>query len=212
MSTVIDTRKIVDLTETAIISNTRYKVGSYDSVCYQLHYTDATPAAKTFVAANVKTNVQTPASSITITAHGFATGLKIALTGTNLPTGLSATNYWAIVIDADTISLASSLANATAGTKVSITAAGTTADAALTPAALATTGFVVKLQQSNDGTNFFDVTSMTATITAAGDTLWIVTNPPALWHRIVITPTTGALTIWVMPCSRNNTLLSAGSL
>jgi hypothetical protein len=61
------------------------------------------------------------------------TGLKVALSGTNLPTGLSATNYWVIVIDADTISLASSLANAVAGTKVDITAAGTTADAALRP-------------------------------------------------------------------------------
>lgn len=210
MSTVIDNAKIVDLTETSIITNTRYNVGSYDSVCYQLHYTDATPAAKTFVAANVKTSVQTPASSITITAHGFSTGLKVALSGTNLPTGLSATNYWVIVNSVDSVSLATSLANATAGTKVAITGAGTTADAALTPAALATTGFVVKLQQSNDGTNFFDVSGITVTITAAGDTLWIVTNPPALWHRVVITPTTGALTIWVLPCSRNNTIFSAG--
>jgi hypothetical protein len=63
----------------------------------QAVYTDATPVAKTFVAANVKTNVQSPASSITITAHGFLTGLKVALSGTNLPTGLSATNYWVIV-------------------------------------------------------------------------------------------------------------------
>ncbi len=207
MSTVIDNRKIIDLTATAVASNTKYKVGSYDSVCYQLHYSDGTPAAKTFVAANVTVN---PANTITITAHGFVTGLKIALTGTNLPTGLSATNYWAIVVDANTISLASSLANAVAGTAVHITGQGTTADATLTPTTLATTGFVVKLQQSNDGVTFFDVSGDTVTITAGGDTLWTVTNPPALWHQIVITPTTGALTIWVIPCSRNNTILSAG--
>jgi len=206
MSMVYDNSKIVDLTQTSVSSSQTYKVGRYDSVVYQLHYTDATPAHKTFVAANVKTNVQTPASSIAITAHGFNTGLKVALSGTNLPTGLSATNYWIIVIDANTISLASSLANAVAGTKVSITGAGTTADADLVPAALVTTGFVVKLQQSNDGETFFDVTDVDVTITATGDTLWTVTNPPALWHKVVITPSTGALNLWVMTCSRDNSV------
>lgn len=204
MSLVYDNSKIVNLTQTSVSSSTPYKVGKFDSVCYQLHYADATPGAKTFVAANVTVN---PANTITITAHGFNTGLKVALTGTNLPTGLSATNYWVIIVDANTISVASSLANAVAGTAVHITGAGTTSDATLTPATLATTGFVVKLQQSNDGTNFFDVSGDTVTITAAGDTLWTVTNPPALWHQVVVTPTTGALTIWVMTCSRDNSIM-----
>ncbi len=205
MSTVIDNTKIVDVTASTIAISRAYKVGSYDSTCYQLHYVDATPAAKTFVAANVTVN---PANTITITAHGFFTGLKVALSGTNLPTGLSATNYWVIVVDVDTIQVASSLANASAGTAVHITAQGTTADAALTPAALSQ---VAKLQQSNDGTNFFDVSGITVTITGTSDTLWIVTNPPALWHRVVVTPTGGALTLWVMTCSRNNTIFSAGA-
>lgn len=136
----------------------------------QAVYTDVTPAHKTFVAANVKTNVQSPASSIAITSHGFFTGLKVALSGTNLPTGLSATNYWVIVIDANTISLASSLANAVLGTKVAITGAGTTADADLTPAALGSV--VIKLQASNDGTNFTDISGKTVTVAATGSTLW----------------------------------------
>jgi hypothetical protein len=141
----------------------------------QAVYTDATPVHQGFVAANVKTNVQSPASSIAITAHGFFTGLKVALTGTNLPTGLSATNYWVIVIDANTISLASSLANAVLGTKVAITAAGTTADADLAPAALGSV--VIKLQASNDGVNFTDISGKTVTVAATGSTLcgtWVM--------------------------------------
>ncbi len=133
----------------------------------QAVYTDATPGAKTFVAANVTVN---PANTITITGHGFFTGLKVALTGTNLPTGLSATNYWVIVVDADTIQLASSLANAEAGTPVHITGQGTTADATLTPAAVS--GVVVKLQASNDGVHFTDISGKTVTISAAGSVLW----------------------------------------
>lgn len=172
----------------------------YSSACVQAVYSDATPAAKTFVAANVKTNVQSPASSIAITAHGFFTGLKVALTGTNLPTGLSATNYWVIVIDANTISLASSLANAVAGTKVSITAAGTTADAALTPATISQ---VVKLQASNDGTNFSDISGKTVTVTGAGNTVWDLGAVTYRVLRIVVTPTSGAMTLTVPTALRS---------
>lgn len=210
MSQVIKNEKILNITQSSIITSATLKLTEADSVAYQLHYTDATPAAKSFVAANVKTNVQSPASSITITAHGFNTGLKVALTGTNLPTGLSATSYWVIVNSVDSISLAASLALATAGTKVAITAAGTTADALLTPALLVTTGVVAKLQQSNDGTTWFDVSTVTVTITTTGDTLWLISAPPTLWHKVLVTPATGALTLWVLPCVRNNSVLSPG--
>ncbi len=198
MSWILANTKVVNVVESAVAIAQVYDISQADTIAYQLHYTDATPAAKTFVAANV-----TPlADTITITAHGFATGLKVALTGTNLPGGLSATSYWVIVVNANTIKLATSLANATAGTPVDITSAGTTSDATLTAAALATTGQVIKLQQSNDGSTWFDVSGLTVTVTAAGDTLWLVTSPPTYWHRIVVTPTTGALTLFVQACVR----------
>lgn len=195
MSQVLDNSTILSLTASTTASNTPYNISQADTVCYQLNYSDATGSAKTFVAANV-----TPAAdTITITAHGFVTGLKVALTGTNLPGGLSATNYWVIVVDANTIKLATSLANASAGTAVDITSAGTTSDAALTPASLSQ---VVKLQQSNDGVTYFDVSGLTVTITGAGNTLWLVTSPPTYWHRIVVTPTSGALTLAAITCVR----------
>jgi hypothetical protein len=162
----------------------------YASACVQAVYSDATPAAKTFVAADVIVLADT----ITIASHGFFTGLKVALTGTNLPTGLSATNYWVIRVDANTIKLASSLALAVAGTPVDITAQGTTADAALTPATISQ---VVKLQASNDGTNFSDISGKTVTVTAAGNTVWDLGAVAFKVLRVVVTPASGAMTLTV---------------
>lgn len=57
---------------------------------------------------------------VTLSSHGLATGDSIFLTTTGaLPTGLSAnTRYWVVKIDANTFSLATSLANALAATKI----------------------------------------------------------------------------------------------
>jgi hypothetical protein len=61
--------------------------------------------------------------------HGLTTGdgpFQLTNSGGGLPAGLSAaTNYWAIVVDADEIQLATTLALALAGTEVDITTAGT---------------------------------------------------------------------------------------
>jgi hypothetical protein len=128
----------------------------------------------------------------------------VALSGTNLPTGLSATNYWMVALTANRLQFATSLANAVASPAVviDITGQGTTADATLTPALLVTTGQVVKLQQSNDGITYFDVSGLTVTITAAGNTLWLVTSPPTIWHKVVVTPTTGTITLAVIVASK----------
>ncbi len=196
MSYVQANNDIFSLVNSAIATSLVYDIRKDDSVCYQLNYADAAPPVDTFVAADVTVN---PANTITITAHGYTTGLKVALTGTNLPTGLSATNYWVIRVDADTIKLASSLANAVAGTAVHITGQGTTADATLTPATLSQ---VVKLQESNDGVTFFDVSGVTVTISSGGNTLWQITQPATAYHKFVVTPTSGALTLDVIVCAR----------
>jgi len=68
------------------------------------------------------------AESLTLTAHGLLTGdgpVQFTTTG-GLPGGLAvATDYWVIKVDVDKISVATSLANALAGTKVNLTSAGT---------------------------------------------------------------------------------------
>ena len=196
MSWVLNNSDVLSLTASTGAQSAVLNISQADTIAYQLNYTDVTPTVQSFVAADVTVN---PANTITITDHGFFTGLKVALAGTNLPTGLSATNYWVIRVDADTISLASSLLNAQAGTAVHITGAGTTSDATLTPATLSQ---VAKLQQSNDGVTYFDVSGLTVTITGSGNTLWLVTSPPTFWHKVVVTPTAGAVTLDVIICSR----------
>ncbi len=74
------------------------------------------------------TTVTAAADSLTITAHGRATGdgPVHAETTSTLPDGYEAdTDYYAIVIDANTIKLAESVADAIAGTAVAIADAGT---------------------------------------------------------------------------------------
>lgn len=149
--------------------------------------------------------VSTAADTATITAHGQVTGSKVALTtaGT-LPTGLTATNYWLIVVDANTVKFATSLANSATGTAVDITTPGVGTHT-ITPAALVTTGAVAKLQVSNDGTNFSDVASASVTITAAGNTYWELTVQSSgnklrpSWIRILFTPTTGTVKLSIIP-------------
>lgn len=144
-----------------------------------------TPSAKTFAAAAVNTTTD----RITITAHGFNTGLKgqVSNPGT-LPTGITAaTDYFVIVIDADTIQLASSLANAIAGTAVDITGQGSGTNT-FTPTALA--GGTIKFQQSNDGSNWADLGSA-INVTATGPICLSADRPTSKYIAVYITLTAG---------------------
>lgn len=86
-------------------------------------YQNAT--SKTFNGTVTGVNVTT--NAITVTAHGFATGQKVLYGngGGTAPTGLvNSTDYYVIVVDANTIKLATTLVNAIAGTVIDITAVG----------------------------------------------------------------------------------------
>ena len=69
------------------------------------------------------------ADTLTSASHGLNSGdgpLSVSNSGGALPAGLAAsTLYWAIRVDANTIKLASDLANARAGVAVDVTDAGT---------------------------------------------------------------------------------------
>lgn len=164
-----------------------------DRVSVQVVYSNVAPAAVTFVDANVNTTTD----RITITAHALITGTKVAATTTGvLPGGLSATNYWVIKVDADTLKLASSLANASAGTAVDITSAAGGGTHTLTPAA--STGNVAKLQESCDGTNWTDVGSYTVTIaTTSGAVVWPVGAVHSQYLRVLYTPSAGQVSLAV---------------
>jgi hypothetical protein len=152
-----------------------------------INTTVATPAAKTFVDANVSA----AADTIAISAHGYATGLKVAATSAGtLPAGLSATNYWVIKVDANTIKLASSAANALLGTVVDITAAAGGGTHTLTPAAI--TGASYKLQASVDDVTYFDL-SVTNNVTVTADFIHEKIDPMFNFVRVVWAITTGQI-------------------
>lgn len=185
----ITTTDIVTTTTSTPISVERAKIISLQSVV------DVdVPAADTFVDADVDTTEDT----ITLTAHDFTTGLKVAATtGGVLPGGLSATNYFVIVVDANTIKLATSLANALAGTDVDITSAAGGGTHTLTPAAIA--GASLTLQKSNDyhpvsnTTGTWDAVESATAITADGN-IWISDiDPEYEYVRTSFTLTAGRL-------------------
>jgi hypothetical protein len=128
-------------------------------------------------------------NTITVADHGYATGLKAALTtsAADLPAGLSATNYWIIKVDANTFKLASSAANALAGTAVNFTDSGAGTHT-LTPAAI--TGGSYKLQASFDDVTYVDL-GVTANITATADFFHEKVDPMFNFVRVVFAITTG---------------------
>jgi hypothetical protein len=175
-------------------NSTPIYVGRAKSISVQSVIDVNTPSAKTFVDGDVNTTTD----RITITGHSFATtGLKVAATTDGvLPGGLSATNYYVIVVDANTIKLATSLANAQAGTAVDITSAAGGGTHTLTPASLA--GCTVALQKSNDYDPEQNTTgtwddAVSGSVTADGDVWSYDTDPDYAYVRLSFTLTAGRL-------------------
>ena len=145
--------------------------------------------------AGVNSEVDVTANTLTIPTHGYTVGLKGQLTTTGtLPTGLSlATDYFVIVVDANTIKLANSLVNANAGTAVDITDQGVSASVnTFTSTALA--GANYKVQGSVDNVYFVDLDAA-VNITATANFLVQKVDPMYRYIRSVYTMTAGQLII-----------------
>lgn len=101
---------------------------------------------------------------INIPSHGFSTGFQVyesSGTGVKVTPLAWGTTYFAIVVDQNNIALATSLANAIAGSSITITSTSTLTTAptfTLTPLAIGGT-VTWKWQVSNDGTNYVDLTT-----------------------------------------------------
>lgn len=131
----------------------------------------------TNLSGGVDGDVDVPGSAFYIPAHGFVTGLKVRLTTTGtLPAPLLvATDYYVIVLDADTIQLASSEANALAGTFIVLTNAGT-GMGIISPTS--GTGFVT-FQMSNNAVVWADIQPATS-ISGTGT---VVLSQPSAAYR-----------------------------
>lgn len=178
--------RVTTTTEFAANTNTpsTYLEG-VQGICAIASVTVTTPPAKTFTA--------DPATDrLAITSHGFKTGLKGQVsTTTTLPAPLAATtDYFVIVVDANNIKLATTLANAQAGTAIDITDAGAGTH---TFTATALAGASVKIQASIDGTTWVDVPSTTNAITASATILYNVDRPYYKYARFAYVLTAGQL-------------------
>lgn len=171
---------------TNMITTTNSTAKSNDAnFAIQAVVTVNTPAAIAFTCAT--TDICT-----TATAHGFTTGLKTQVsTTTTLPTGLSgSTDYFPIVLSSTTFSLATSLANAQAGTVIDITGAGSGTHT-ITPTSIA--GASVKLQGSIDCTNFTDIANTSTNVTATVNLLWSLADQHYRCVRASSTLTAGMM-------------------
>lgn len=150
-----------------------------------------TVQAHTRLEGGVTSTINLESNNITLTAHGYAIGAKTRLTTDGaLPTGLAAgTDYYIIVVDANTLAFATSLANAQAGTKINITADGSGTHT-ITSTTLSGT---IKLQASIDGANYIDVDSSSANITETTEKLYNIADAFYPYVKILLTLTAGSV-------------------
>lgn len=160
-----------------------------DKHAFHVLIEDTRPADVVFTDSDVTVATDTIAS----TAHGLHTGLEVQLSSSGtLPTGIStSTSYWVIAVDADNFQLASSLANAIAGTDITISGASGGGNHTLSAEANAVT---VQVQESNDNINFADVNSASATTNNS----LIKNNLHSRYVRFEATPTAGKVDITVI--------------
>lgn len=144
-------------------------------------------AAKVFAS----TAVNTTNDTATITNHSYATGVKGQLiTSGSLPAGLSlSTDYFLIVLDANTVQFATTLAHALAGTAIDLTTQGTGND---TFTATALAGATVALNKSNDGVTWTNVATPTA-ISSTGTVWFEISGPTYRFAQLSYTLTAGSL-------------------
>ncbi len=162
--------------------------------------------------AGTASKVDPAANTISITAHGQVLGSKVqATTSSALPTGLlTSTDYFVIVVSSSLIRLASSLANAVAGTAITLTTSGVGTQT-LTPVTSASN--VIKAQASVDGVYFTDITTTNfptcspATVTVStttGGATWDLQRPSFRYVNILFTPTSGQITFSVLINAKND--------
>lgn len=178
---VVDTNGVVVLGYSASV-----RVFGHTQATIVAAATVTTPAAGAFTCV-AATNICTDA------AHGFQTGLKgQGTTTTTLPAGLNtSTDYFVIYLTADTYSLATSYANAVAGTAIDITDTGTGTHT-FTPTAIA--GGTAALQGSINGTTWVDIGSTSQNITATANLIYNISSTYYPFARLKFVNTAGVFT------------------
>lgn len=143
--------------------------------------------------AGVASEVNVDDSEIIIPSHGFPLGFKVRLTTTGtLPAPfLVATDYFVIPLDASTIQLAASLADAIAEIPIAIVDQGSD-EAVNTATGVALAGASITFKKSNDRTNWENIQAATA-ITIDGSVLLSQPNVSYRYFKAVKALTAGVV-------------------
>lgn len=172
---------------TSSVTTTASDVTNSGSIAVASVITVDTNAAGTYNASSLTAN------QLTVTAHGWKTGVKGQMTTANtLPTGLAtSTDYFVIVVNANTVKFATSYANAIAGTAISLS--GGVSTSVFTPTSLA--GGTVQAQWSNTNvsTDWINIGSATSITTSVNFGV-TVDRPAYKYLRLTFTITAGSLT------------------
>lgn len=167
-------------------------------------FTNSSSVTASGFSGGTASSINTSASSIRLPTHGISTGYPLLYTktaGTSPGTLTANTTYFAVVVDANNIKLASSSSNALAGTTVGITTqtvAGGGTFVLTPPAWSGSAGFY--WQSSNDNTNFFTISISSVTIsssTAQTTTMWDGTINYRYLRFVYNGPTFGGVNIKV---------------
>lgn len=168
---------------------------------YPLSVSNASYLAPNFpyLTGGAATDINVGTDVLTETSHGFGMGLPMVFLKTSgtAPTGLThGTTYYAIPDTVNTFKLASSKANALAGTAIDITALAGGGSFTFGPLAFAAGPSSWDWQSSNDGVNYSDISGATTTYTADGVMNYDGTDFPYRYIRFnFIPPTTGGMTL-----------------
>lgn len=127
--------------------------------------------------------------------HGYTTGLKVRVsTAGTLPAGLqAATDYWVVVVAASTFKLSDSYVHALAGTNIIDISDAGIGTHTMTPTVIS--GSSIKLQSSNDNTNWDDIASVTENITADGNVVFNCSDVYYRYARAYLTVGTGRIAV-----------------
>lgn len=156
----------------------------------QAVWSDATPASVVVPSADVNPD---PDNSFTSVDHGFPTGLIVNFTTADAPSGLTnGLDYYVIRLDVDHFQVAATRQDAVDGIPVTFTNQGT-GDQTFTTTPL--TSAIVKLQMSNDGINFTDITGKNEVATGSGSVLWDLGHVTFRVLRVVEVPNYGAMNL-----------------
>ena len=167
------------------------RVESFDIQTGGAGYTSPTiaidPAPQSAFSAS-STTVSTTADTVTISGHPFETGDQVLYDATTLDGaavaigGLTtATNYYVIRVDDDTIKLASSLSNANAGTALPLSTVGSGSqffkgEDAVAGAVTVSAGAITAIAITNKGSGYNAAPSVTITDAGASSAAQVVAN------------------------------------